>query len=166
MATYPTLVLVSWLLSWVGWSTRWARWRPISLWCRPGDLAHIPQHLHQVCPSGQNTKPHIKHTTKKVLTMLWSDAHFSLKASTFRSEIYLDPLSAWRVGKLEATYQKIQSFSQGEVRSIYWEREKCEKSSKFGSGIFSCMQQYGFGKRAGGFQQCNYNTPPLLPDQR
>ena len=27
-------------------------------------------------------------------------------------------------------------------------------------------QQYAFGKRAGGFQQCNYNTPPLLPDQR
>jgi len=30
----------------------------------------------------------------------------------------------------------------------------------------SFLKQYGFGKRAGGFQQCNYNTPPLLPDQR
>ena len=68
-----------------------------------------------------NTKSHNKNK-KKSLSL-------SLKASPFGSKIHLDPLSSWRVRKLEATYKEVQSLSQGETRSSYKDRkQKKEKN--------------------------------------
>ena len=84
------------MLSWVGlsllgdhWSPRWVRWRPISPWCRPGDLAHIPQHSHQVCRSGQNTKLH-QNPPKIILFSLLEGLALQIRNppwSTFDTEV-------------------------------------------------------------------------------
>ena len=43
----------------------------------------------------------------------------SLKASSFWPQIHPDSLSSRRLGKLEAAYQEVQIFPQGEIKPIY-----------------------------------------------